>query len=90
MQPAELGVAVQNDVDRVRKPSLLPVPDVGEDAPSRGLVDERLIVGVEVDNHRAGDLLDERRDQVERVALMSVDGDDCHIRVIELRRVGEL
>ena len=64
--------------------------DVGKDAAPRGLVDERLVVGVEVDDDRAGGLLDDRRDQVERVALMAVEGDDRQVRTIALRRFGDI
>ena len=64
--------------------------DVGEYAAPRGLVDERFIVGVEVDDDRAGGLLNDRRDQVERMALMAVEGDDRHVRVIALSRLGDI
>jgi len=51
-QPAELGVAVQNDVDGVFHLRPRAVPDVGEDPAARGPLDERVIVGLDARQRR--------------------------------------
>ena len=63
-------VTVKDGVDHALHIRLLAVLDVGEDPASRGLLDERVLVGGDVGDHRARGLLDNRRDQIKSVTLV--------------------
>ena len=67
LQVVVLGEALQGDVDRALQLLGVGVDDVGEHAPLRGLVDVGGIVGREQRDHRAGGLVHDLRDQLERV-----------------------
>ena len=69
---------------------LLAVLDVGEDAAPRRRLDECVVGAVDVGDHRTRSLLDDGRDQVQTVALPTVDADDRYVRALAACRVGDL
>jgi hypothetical protein len=90
VQSAELGIAVQDDVDGVLHVGRGAVLDVREDAPPCRLLDKGVVVGVDVGDHGARGLLDDRRNQVEPMALASIDTDDRDVGALAPCRVGDL
>ena len=72
----------QHDVDRALPVRRLAVGDVREDAPLRGLLDERRVGRVEQGDHRARCLVDDLLDQTERVLRALAEPDERDVRTL--------
>ena len=73
LQALVLREALQGDVDRALQILGVALDDVGEDAAPGRLVDVGRILGLEHRDHRAGGLVDDLPDQVERVLRIEAE-----------------
>lgn len=86
----ELGVAAQDDVQRVGEFGVIAVLDVGEDAAFGGVVDELVVLGRHVGDHWAAGVLDELGDQLEGVQVLFAEADDRDVGLLAARRLRDV
>jgi hypothetical protein len=68
-----------HDLDRALELLRLPVGDVGEHAAARRLFDELRVLRLEQSDHRAGRLVHDLRDQLQRVLGALAQADQRHV-----------
>ena len=90
LQVAELGEAPQDDLDRVLPLLRLAVGDVGEDAALRRLEHEFGVGRVEERDDRAGRLVDDLLDQLERVLGALAETDERDVGMLARRHRPDL
>jgi hypothetical protein len=86
-----LGKPSKDDVDRaLHLLGIMPVRDVGEDAPLRGLVDERPILHIQDRDDRTGSLVHDPVDHLEALRVALVHDHESHIGVLGRRDASDL